>query len=196
DLRLFRDQQMVGYEPKSSAESLIADKPAKDADEELQRWRHATELKLDANGKARKTFFVKLPQVKDPKQVEFSAYAFNVDRVKSATDRQAYALQPGKSEPAKGRAYLITVGVNVFESPLVRGLLYPANDARLIRDTLSEMLGQSYQQIVALPLIADLANRAGENVIQPTKDHFKAVLELLSGKEVKPERLKNFPPEI
>jgi dipeptidyl aminopeptidase/acylaminoacyl peptidase len=190
DLRLFRDGQMVGYEPRAAAS--VPD-GAQGGEEELQSWRKATEVRLDASGKATRTFLVRLPHAQSVKQVEFSAYAFNADRVKSATDRRTYQFA---ASPAKGRAYLITFGVNTYESPQVSSLLYPANDARSIRDTLSPMLQQSYAEVVAVPLIAELRSRAGETVVQPTKENLKVILELLSGKEVAPERLLSIPAEI
>ncbi|MDT5295559.1 MAG: hypothetical protein QOJ76_2439 [Acidobacteriota bacterium] len=191
DLRLFRDGQMVGYEPRGGADIPAAN--GREGNEELQTWRQVTEVRLDAAGKATRTFLVKLPHAEAVKQVEFSAYAFNTDRVKSATARQTYDFTVS---PAKGRAYLITFGVNNYESPQVSSLLYPANDARSIRDTLSAMLQQDYAEVVAVPLIADFRSRAGETVVPPTKDNLKAVLELLSGREVAPDRLKPLPAEI
>jgi uncharacterized caspase-like protein len=197
DLRLFRDGQMVGYEPRTS-EELFKATATVSPEEELESCRRATEVKLDATGKASKTFFVKLAHTQNVKEVEFSAYAFNVDRVKSITDRKKYVLKT-EASPAtvKGRAYLITVGVDVYESAAVRSLLYPANDARSIRDTLSEALRQNYEDVVAVPLIADtISPRTSEEVIQPTKDNFKAVMQLLAGREVEPERLKHIPQAI
>jgi WD40 repeat protein/uncharacterized caspase-like protein len=190
DLRLFRNGQLVGYEPRGAAE---VGAEGQGDEEELQSWRRANEVRLDASGKATRTFLVKLPHAEATKQVELTAYAFNSDRVKSATARQAYDFT---AAPAKGRAYLITFGVNNFESPGVGGLLYPANDARSIRDALSEALRGEYAGVVAVPLISELSPRAGEPVVPPTKENLRAVLELLSGREVAPERLKGLPAEV
>ncbi|HST19482.1 MAG TPA: WD40 repeat domain-containing protein, partial [Blastocatellia bacterium] len=93
DLRLFRDGQLVGYAPKSDGEITID--PA--TNKEVITFRN-----------------IKLPRKKDATQVEFSAYAFNVDRVKSATDRKAIQLVK-ELPPITGRAYLITFGVNAYE---------------------------------------------------------------------------------
>jgi WD40 repeat protein len=197
DLRLFRDWQLVGYAPQMSGDFVSAN-PDLSAEQELQEWRRAKEVKLDANGKAEKTFIVKLPHTPNLKRVVFSAYAFNVDRVKSVTDTKRYELpKEATAAPIKGRAYLVTVGVNVYESPEIRSLLYPANDARSIRDVVSQALRTDHDEIVAVPLIAEnAARRSGEDVIQATKANFKLVLELLAGKDVIPERLKNIPQAI
>ena len=76
DLRLLRDGQLVGYAP------------ANDGKIELN------------NGVAQLTFSVKLPRT-GQKQVEFSAYAFNADRIKSATARRVFAL-PASLKPQRG----------------------------------------------------------------------------------------------
>jgi len=193
DLRLFRDGQLVGYDPQNNAD--LTRTPEPNAEQELSAWRRANEVKLDAPGKTDKTFLVKLPHTPNMKEVVFSAYAFNDDRVKSITDSRTYELRrEATAAPIKGRAYLITVGVNIYESPEIRSLLYPANDARSIRDMVSQALRTDYDEIVAVPLIAEsLVRRTGEEIIQPTKDNFKLVLELLAGKAVKAERLKNIP---
>ena len=196
DLRLFRNGQLVGYEPGSSADNQSQGQNGLSAAEELQEWQRETRIPLDSTGKASKTFPVKLPHSLDAGRVEFSAYAFNSDKVKSATDRKTYDLsRPLKA--AKGRVYLITFGVARFEDPRWT-LLYPANDARSIRDTLLEKLPQTgrYDEVVPIPLISDLEVKAGETVIQPTKENVKTVFELLSGKEVAPEKLQQIPTEI
>jgi len=176
DLRLFRDRQLVG---------LLPDRGGR--------------IKIDPQSSREVVRFdnIKLPRAGRVAQVEFSAYAFNSDRVKSATDRKRFDI-PEHPEGVRGRAYLVTVGINTYESPQVRGLLYPADDARLMRDTLSTKLRQtgSYEEVVTIPLIADFGPAAGESVIQPTKRNVRTVLELLAGNGVTPEEAREIPSGI
>jgi WD40 repeat protein len=175
DLRLFRDGQQVGYAPEAGGE-----------------------IKTDpVTKKAVVTFSgVKLPQQKDLTQVEFSAYAFNVDRVKSATDWRAI-VYPSDLTPAKGRVFLIAVGVNAYENP-DWNLKYAANDARRIQRTLSEKLSQTgdYSEVVPVSLISDYQSKDGQNIVSEkaaTKANIKHVLDLLAGKPVDAEALKTIP---
>jgi hypothetical protein len=94
----------------------------------------AGEIVLDSQtGATVRTFTVKLSRSADRKEVEFSAYAFNVERVKSATDRKTFSVLTSV-KPVKGRAYLITVGVNAYENP-AWDLRFAANDARQLART-------------------------------------------------------------
>jgi WD40 repeat protein len=174
DLRLFRDGQLVGYAPET-----------------------AGEIPVDAKtGKAVLTFTVKLPRNQDTQQIEFSAYAFNTDRVKSATDRKTFAV-PKEPKPVKGRAYLVTIGVNAYENP-AWDLRFAANDARRIERTLLERLARAreYEDVIAIPLISDYALRGGERVVtenRAVKSNVLTVLELLAGKPVAPEQKRDIP---
>lgn len=175
DLRLFRDGQLVGHLPSNSGR-----------------------LNLDqATGRRVFTFSgVRLPHHNPQTKVEFSAYAFNSDRIKTATSRYEYKYERWVGAPPP-RAYLLTVGVNTFQSPLVQPLLFPSNDARRIRDTLSQNLAGTRRytsgNIVQIPLIADFENRNGEMILAPTKENFKTALRLLAGTEVPANSLQSFP---
>jgi WD40 repeat protein len=174
DLRLFRDGQLVGYAPESEGE-----------------------IALDGRtGTAVRTFTITLPRSSDRKEVEFSAYAFNVDRVKSTTDRQTFVL-PSEVTPAKGRAYVITVGVNAYENS-AWDLRFAANDARRIAGALRERLAanRDYEAIISIPLISDSEMRNGERIVTEnlaTKRKVQAVLELLAGKLVALEHVQGIP---
>ena len=172
DLRLFRDGQLVGYGPKTSGRLAVDPK----------------------SGRGSITFAdIKLPQKSGLGRVEFSAYAFNNDRVKSATDRKFFKLRRDPAT-AKGRAYLITVGVaNNLNSQWQ--LLYPGDDARQIQTILTEKLQQTgeYEEIIPVPLISDGEETTQKPANLPTKEHVKTVLDLLSGKKIAPEQLKDLP---
>jgi uncharacterized caspase-like protein len=174
DLRLFRNDQWVGYHPQKNGQII-----------------------LDRNNKKRIIFSdIKIPRQKDVEQVEFSAYAFNDDRVKSKTHFKTFKSPEGLAT-VQGNAYLVTVGVNAYENP-DWDLQYAANDARIIRETLVEKLRQTGQfgNIAAIPLISDYKMEQGNRVItenNATKQNFKAVLDLLAGKKVDPEIIKRIP---
>jgi hypothetical protein len=174
DLRLFRDGQLVGYAPATDGEIPVDPR----------------------TGTAEHTFVVTLPRFKEIKQIEFSAYAFNVDRVKSATDRKLLPI-PKTLTPVKGRAYLISVGVNAYENP-AWDLRFAANDARRIQSRLTEYLSRSadYDEIVAVALISDFETHNGERIVtenHATKQHVQAVLARLAGKRIDPERAQDIP---
>jgi WD40 repeat protein/uncharacterized caspase-like protein len=171
DLRLFRNRQLVGYAPAKGGA-----------------------VKLDpVTGKAIFTFpNIRLPQGRDVREVILSAYAFNSDGIKSSTSRQIVKLSKPVA-PVKGRAYIISVGVNAYESPVL-DLSYAANDARRIQKSLSENLSGTgqYEEVIAVPLISD---SSGSKLLEKTatKANLKAVLDLLSGKSVDPTIIKAIP---
>jgi WD40 repeat protein/uncharacterized caspase-like protein len=201
DLRLFRDGQLVAYAPSEGGE-----------------------VKTDAQtGKATITFDnVRLPRtrptdakVKDEANadsndeadaqrnafgVEFAAYAFNEDRVKSLTAR-ASVVPPVALTPSKGRAYVVSVGVNAYENE-AWDLRFAANDARRLQETVAARLasGGEYEEVVSVPLISDYAKEGGRKTsprivkeMTATKRNFKAVLDLLAGRKVDEEALKAIP---
>ena len=220
DVRLFRDGQMVGSWPSDGAEKLLQ-RTAKNLEsnqkstdeqqfgEELRSWRGVTEVIPDDRVRIdQKTgvmilppFRVKLARSKDVSEIDFSAYAFNEDRIKSQTAHwqwpdDAKAKLP-RAQPFKPRAYVITVGVNAYENP-DWNLKYAANDARQIQRTLLTKLSQGgdYQEVVPVSLISDYKDRSGQNVVtekSATKANIRAVLDLLAGKQVDPEVLKSIP---
>jgi WD40 repeat protein len=198
DVRLFRDGQLVSYAPANDGA-----------------------VELNAEGKAT----LKFPNIKWPRtgveQVEFSAYAFNSDRVKSVTDRKTYALTP-KPTPVKGRAYIIALGVNAYEREGLN-LRYAANDAQQVQRNLEPRLAAQgeYQEVVSIPLVSDYTvtlpdgrrvaaqditlerdeklkdflarNRAVVTENRATKAHLRAVLDVLAGRQADTALLKDIP---
>ncbi len=175
DVRLFRDGQLVGYAPENTGEVSVD----------------------PTTGKATLTFAgIKLPRSRNVKEVEFSAYAFNIDRVKSATSRQTFKI-PSTVTPARGRAYVIAVGVNTNQHPKLN-LRYAANDARRIQSTLTNLLGQSgaYEEVVPILLTSEAVEKSVENkksVDFATKANLQAVIEALAGHPLSPEQLRAIP---
>jgi WD40 repeat protein/uncharacterized caspase-like protein len=181
DLRLFRDGQLVAYAPSEGGE-----------------------LKTDAaTGKSTFTFDdVRLPRQRDAegRPVEFTAYAFNEDRVKSPTARLSFK-PPEPLPAAKGRAYVVSVGVNAYEDE-DWDLRFAANDARRLQEVVAARVreGGEYEEVVSVPLISDYASEGGRKqsprVLKETaatKRNFEAVLDLLAGRKVDEEVLKGIP---
>jgi len=170
DLRLFRDWQLVGYVPGKIA--------------------------LDTAGKATLERAVKLPQRGDLSEVEFTAYAFNSDQVKSAT--ASYTFKPTQALPAvKGRAYIISVGVNAYEDPAWR-LSFAARDAQVSEEMLSKRLAATGEyEVVPITLTSDYHSGAEHLVTErlATKQNFHTVLELLAAgpEKVAAEVVKQIP---
>ncbi len=184
DLRLFRGGQLVAYAPADGGE-----------------------LKTDpATGKATFTFDdVRLPRPRgdsggEARRVEFTAYAFNEDKVKSPTARVSF--EPAEPLPAaKGRAYVVSVGVNAYENE-AWDLRFAANDARRLQEVVAARVreGGEYEEVLSVPLISDYASDGGRKssprVLKETaatKKNFKAVLDLLAGRKVSEEDLKGVP---
>lgn len=206
DVRLFRDGQLVGY-------TTTEDAPLDATDEKsLAVWRKANEVPL-MNGKKRLSFRVTLPRAARKQFVEFSAYAFNADRVKSETFRTEYKI-PATLTPVKGRAYVITLSTNAYENPTLN-LRFAANDGRQVqRELVKRLLARGeYSEVVGIPLLSDYEVRRGTRVIpaldasaedlrlgqqtvtekSATKAIFKAVLSLLAGKSVPTTQLAGIP---
>ncbi len=194
DLRLFRDGQLVGQRADGAAVKL---RPSANERERLLAWRKESELKTDTSGKRTVKFEnVRLPRQADSKEVVFSAYAFNEDRVKSKTDRKTFA-RPADLAPARGRAYIVSVGVNAYENADF-DLGFAANDARRMQKLIPEALIQSgrYEEVVSVPLISDYVGEGKQRRVTQraaTKSNVKAVLEMLAGRTVAQEIRKQIP---
>jgi hypothetical protein len=194
DLRLFRDGQLVGWAPADGVRWQLEPSTAERArQDDLPRWRELTHIGLDANGSQRLTFPVRLPQKADWYTSTISAYAFNADRVKSATATTTVE-RPNAFQPRQGRAYVITVGVNKTSSSPAWDLLYAVNDARSLGATLAASLsaGQQFAEVVPIRLVSDHDEpRPGE--AEAVKAHLQTVLDLLAGRPVSPERIRAVP---
>ncbi len=190
DIRLFRNGQLVGYTTSSEKFELYVNKQKTSINEERSAWRQAHRVNTDASERTTIVFdSIKVPQRADIKQVEFSAYGFNEDRVKSLADKKRFDIQ-SNGTMRKGRAFIITVGVNAFENPTFN-LDFAANDARLTQEKMSNLLKASgrFDDVISLSLLSDYENRAGKPFVTErlaTKDNFKRVLMALSKYGAKP----------
>jgi WD40 repeat protein len=206
DLRLFRSGQLVGQEPEPKAEVEETLRNGVELPQgQLEAWRDARRVKpegqrvkLDtAAGKLQRTFTVRLPHGQAGKEIEFTAYAFNEDRVKSETARASYTV-PKDAGPVKKRAYVITMGVNAYQN---QGwdLHFAAGDAKRIQEALSKRLAGF--EVVPVTLISDCRTTGcpengdrsiGEN--HATKAALHSVLEKLAGHELSAELKQSLPP--
>jgi|GEM_PF-6201181 len=163
DLRLFRDGQLVAYAPDNARE-LVLDGATKEA-----------------------TFT--FPNIKIPRdgqrELEFSAYAFNVDGVKSATDRKKFTIP--NPQTVNGNAYLVSIGVNAYEDQKM-DLQFAVNDAVAINAALRSRLTNkagSFNEVVPVVLTSDFTNDGGGRTVtvnNATKATIKAVFSALAGK--------------
>jgi len=157
DLRLFRDGQLVGYVPG--------------------------DLKLDNQGKATVLLPVKLRRDRPNEKVEFTAYAFNAERVKSAA--ASYTYEPRQPRPPiKGRAYVISVGVNAYEDQSF-DLSFAAHDAQLSQQMLTRKLSTTglYSEVIPITLTSDYRKGSDGRTLTEklaTKENFHAVLDGLA----------------
>jgi WD40 repeat protein len=226
DLRLFRDGQLLsGSTPTKKLEPFIKAAPyliTKNQEytkrtgkltnmPEDDAWREANDIfklkaeniKLVSPGKIEYTFRnIKLPK-DGRKEVSFTAYAFNSDKVKSATTEPFQVPIPSAvgDAPKKGRAYLVSIGVNASENPQYN-LQYAANDARKMQEIVGARLNaekDKYSEVIEVPLISDFVRdqeaRDGPAENGARKAVIKGVFSLLAGndKEVAPEILKQIP---
>jgi WD40 repeat protein len=186
DLRLFRDGQMVARWP----EPAVAEKTGpivSDRDREV--WRRQHQVRLDANGKATITFHnIRVPVTEGLGKVEFTAYAFNSDRVKSLTTRPyEYQLpQPTAANAISRKAFLITVGVNASQSHNL-DLELAVSSAERARVLLRTKLLQDYHEVAEIPLYSDLEPDSNQTRLKAaSKANLRAVLSLLAGRSIDP----------
>lgn len=193
DLRLFRDGQLVAQEPPEKDASTDLTRGRR---EEVQAWRRDRQLTETALGQSSRVVFrgIRVPRLAGKDRVEFSAYAFNVDRVKSETARWLHDLPIGV-KPRVPRAYIVTIGVNAFEDD-AWNLNYAANDARQSGSELKKRLeavlapdgSRLYEKVVWVPLISDAAKELGKarqfTVSHASKKQIEAVLKTLAGQAV------------
>lgn len=218
DLRLFRDGQLVGQSTPVEAMSTYltvapslaaADRAAgpKADTAEGRAWREANDLftlrsdaiKSITPGKLQYTFRnVSVPR-DGRKEVGFTAYAFNSDRVKSATTAPVKYTVPAAvaGTVSKGRAFLISIGVNASENPNFN-LRFAANDARRTDEILGARLRgdtASYSEVIPVSLRSDHDAKGNVTESAARKAVIKGLFSLLAGRrsEVPAEVLRQIP---
>jgi len=157
DLKLFRDERLVGlYEG--------AGRPDSDAGRRGARQVVFPNIALPTSG---------------ADAVEFSAYAFNADGVKSETQRRRYKLPA--TEPKPRRAFVIAVGVNAYENRSW-DLRYAADDARASGTIIARHLeaAGAFDEVHTVSLIAE-RNASGAAFGAAARADLLAVLKVLAG---------------
>lgn len=141
DVHLLRDGQLVARWPE-----------APNAPMSLEVWRATTRADAASDTTwAWRELEVRVPLRRPGEPVVFSAYAFNEDRVKSATvDARPYPA-PRTSGVHKPKAYVITVGVNAYQDPQ-RNLAFAARDAEAMAHALKTI---DRYDVVPIALISD-----------------------------------------
>ena len=157
DLRLFRDGQMIGQWPLIIAPEPMVGPDGSDVERSAWKKRHViVDSHADVTDATVEIPHVKLPRRADQKEVDFSAYAFNEDRVKSTTASNSLPL-PADFKRRMGKAYIISVGVNRTRSTPAWDLSYAVNDARELSRVVSRKLRKTKQfaDVVPVCLISD-----------------------------------------
>lgn len=182
-IRLFRDGQLVGHLPKTNTNSITKSM------NELEQWRMENRIELKGGTDKTELIFesIRLPRHDGLSSIEFTAYAFNDDRIKSETSSRRYKI-PQKLKPRKGRAYIVTIGINAYHNKNLN-LLFAANDAKSVSQALSERLNnkQLFDEVIEVPLVSEkellfgFYNRVNDKA---SKSIIKAVFDLLSGKSI------------
>jgi WD40 repeat protein len=182
DVRLFRDGQLVGRWPEPPAVDDAEPEPDPTKPEDMAAWRAANSVVLDGQSKARKTFPVRLPR-ESGRGINFTAYAFSEDRVKSPTAYGSCRVPEGVPA-AHPRAYLVTFGVAGFTDS-DWDLRYSADDGRLAAAQLGKALEEAkHYELVRVVLATDrgatkAAPKPGE--APATAANLQAVLARLAG---------------
>jgi uncharacterized caspase-like protein len=127
------------------------------------------------NGKA--SFWLRSPLPTDGKPIDFAAYAFNSDRVKS--DTAHFNWQPPRMTPRARRAFVLTIGVDAYDE--VRPELnFAVADARLIAERLARIPGYEVRR-ASLTTGGPATGNAGNRKV--TAEHVKLALSLLTSIE-------------
>ncbi len=199
DLRLFRDGRVVGQWPMPKADSDRQPEPDSTSQEQMQAWRDANRIKADGehvkaglNGKLTVSFPVRLASRHEDGPVEFTAYAFNEDRVKSETARITFTSRASPAQTLP-RAYLIAMGVSASEHQ-DWNLRFAAADARLTVAAIGRSLEATHRYEVIPIVLTSEADTVGRPIVATaTKDNVRAVLQLLAGREIPAGRRVRLP---
>lgn len=162
NLRLFRNNRFIAQDPDDPVETVRLD---------LAAWRKRNQVgDGDSNAVFEWRFTVPVPTGPGTEQQEFSAYAFNEDRVKSETTRFTYRTPA--TPPRKPRAFVIAVGIDDYDEPRLR-LQFAAGDARLIGERLADIAGYETHRVML-----SAASGAGPRI---TRAVLASLLGILSG---------------
>lgn len=193
DVRLLRNDQVVAQSTpdRSIDEFLTQIKPlGADPDRferELEPWRKTHRVSLDASGKATLTFeHVKLPRNSVSKEIDFTVYAFNSDRVPSEFSPPFKYRLPASLPRTKPRAYILTIGVDPNESGWNLG--FAAASANEVQKSITANVGKEYDVIKVSLLSTFVPESFRRALTQAKKENVRAVMDILAGRFVSPEK--------
>jgi hypothetical protein len=192
DVRLLRNDQVVAQStPDSSIDEFLNQiKPLGAApdrfERELEPWRRMHGVSLDAGGKATLTFgHIKLPRNSASKEIDFTAYAFNSDRVPSELSPPFKYRLPASLPRVKPRAYILTIGVDPNESGW--NLIFAVASAGEVQKAITANVGNEYD-VIKISLLSTFVPESFRRALtQAKKANVRAVLDMLAGRFVSPE---------
>jgi WD40 repeat protein len=166
DVKLFRDGTLVANAPQAPG---AVDLDARTGEAQLR----FDNIRLPARGG----------------NLSFSAYAFNRDRIKSATTYAHYQAPARSASDVMGRAYLISMGVNAHENASW-DLSFAVNDAQRIQQVVSAQLAATgkFAEVIPVALIADQSGAR-----DATKQTLRSVFAALAGGEPNRDVLSHLP---
>jgi hypothetical protein len=150
----------------------------------VAQWREVNAIdERDADGVLRLEFQVSVPTLHDGGAMEFAAYAFNSDRVKSDTARLEWTPPSGADAMPKRprRAFVLTIGVDDYDEERL-DLNFAVADAGLIAERLVQIPGYEMHHI----RLTSAPARDGKPARHVTRADILGTLSMLSG----------FPPEM
>ena len=148
----------------------------------LAQWRELNQMEgIDAKGVWASDFQVSVPTHHSGKPMEFAAYAFNSDRVKSDTARRSWTAPATSAAKRPRRAWVLTIGVDDYVEPRLK-LNFAVADARVIADRLAAIPGYEMRHIS----LTSAPAADGRPAREVTRADVLGVLSYLAG----------FPPEM
>ncbi len=191
-LELFRDGKRVFSAADAADDAeLVSDGEACETAAATWRERHRVAAQA-GSGEIEQVFHdVALARAGDGWAGSFSAFAFNGDQVKGPTSPAVPFSVPGSPGgghgPARGRAFLVTVGVNANESHWTLDLA--VSSARSVQALLGTWLQGRFKEVVEVPLLADFAPDSTRVAIADArKSAIETVFDILSGRAVSSQR--------
>ncbi len=127
------------------------------------------------------------------REVEFSAYAFNADDIKSETARARFPL-PEQGAPASRRAFVVAIGVDIHADP-GWNLRYAVADALAHAELVSEGLrnGGQFDEIITTTLLSAPALGNAPPPRHASRARIEAALAALGGRPYDPALLADVP---
>jgi len=129
---------------------------------------------------------IQLPSRKVGESIEFSAYAFNDDNVKSLTD--VYSFSVADNKEYQTTAYIVSVGINEFQNE-AWNLDYAVEDAEALNNSLFSALNDSsnFDRVVNIKLTSK------QSAAKPSKELLQVVFSGLTGQAITQKYLDLLP---